>query len=209
MAKYPIIMGIDPGIATTGVGTIRAKPERPEFIGQFGIKTEKIHDVTGTESDRRRVRIISRRLHAIIDATKPDLIVSEAYVFFGGDSPTALIDRLIGVAEGQDFGLSSVHLRTARGQVRENKGGSSATTTGRILGMINEVAAGYDIRTEELTTQSIKKLVVGRAGSKAKPVDKKLVMQYVSKILGIQPKSGHTSDALAAAIAGQKFLGGE
>lgn len=174
MKKDPVILGIDPGIGTTGLGAIRAKKARPEYIAEFGIITKREKKLTKTVDAIKRVREISRLLDQVIEAVEPSLISMETFVFFSPE--------------------------------RGGMGGSSATTTGRILGMIHEKAGHRGIPVVELTTQRIKALVVGHAGGKRNPVNKDVVKRHVQMILGITPRSGHTSDALAAALAGQAYL---
>lgn len=75
---------------------------------------------------------------------------------------------------------------------------SSSTSTPRVIGSIQEVARARAIPMVEISTQSIKKAVVGRA----KGVSKNSVKRSVQLHLGLTPRSAHTGDALAAAIAG-------
>jgi len=79
-----VILGIDPGIATTGYGTISSKTRDIFEVLDFGIITTK---KTSTESER--LEILSRDLHKLIKKYKPERIGVEK-LFFTTNHKTAM-----------------------------------------------------------------------------------------------------------------------
>ncbi len=77
-----IILGIDPGTATTGYGAIKVKNQRIKVknnlicLGYGCIKTSP--DL----NDAERLRIISQEMNKIINAYKPKILAVEKLYFF-------------------------------------------------------------------------------------------------------------------------------
>ena len=67
----------------------------------------------------------------------------------------------------------------------------------RVIGRLDEILAAHGLPSIELPTQQIKKIVTGR-GRCQKPH----VRRAITATLDYTPKNEHTTDALAAAIAG-------
>lgn len=93
-----IILGIDPGTATTGYGVIKIPDD---ILGrEFGYDIELItYGNINTPKDKlmqERLRMIHSELSLVIKEYKPDQIVSEM-LFFGVNSKTAI---MVGQARG-------------------------------------------------------------------------------------------------------------
>ena len=87
-----LILGIDPGTATTGFGLIVEKNDKLVFVNHGTIKTSK------KESAQARLHIIYSELKKIIAAYKPKAIAVEK-LFFGVNAKTA-------ISVGQARGMS-------------------------------------------------------------------------------------------------------
>src|SRR5438045_3830985 len=81
-----IILGIDPGTATTGYGIIKQNPKRKEEfeIVDFGVITTK----KGL-SDAARLAVLASDLQAIIRTHKPDRVGVER-LYFSTNQKTAM-----------------------------------------------------------------------------------------------------------------------
>ncbi|GAF78894.1 unnamed protein product [marine sediment metagenome] len=78
----------------------------------------------------------------------------------------------------------------------------AAISTPLLLGVILDLSRFHCLEYIGLQARSIRKLVHGHAGSKKRPVSKADVAESVRRHLDRKPKNHHSSDALAAAIAG-------
>lgn len=85
-----IILGIDPGLATTGWGIVKAKGQNLEAMCWGIIETKKTTDFP------KRLNTISQDLNKLIKKYKPNLAVVEK-IFFCKNVKTAL---LVGQARG-------------------------------------------------------------------------------------------------------------
>ncbi len=90
MANVKIILGIDPGIADTGYGIIRAEGSKLVCLGYGSIKTSPNLDLV------TRLEILHHDLDKIIKKYKPDYAAIEQ-LFFNKNVRTALI---VGQARG-------------------------------------------------------------------------------------------------------------
>ncbi len=90
MANVKIILGIDPGIADTGYGIIRAEGSKLTCLGYGSIKTSSTLDLVS------RLEILNHELDKIIKKYKPDYATIEQ-LFFNKNVRTALI---VGQARG-------------------------------------------------------------------------------------------------------------
>ena len=87
-----IILGIDPGIATTGYGVIRKDGQRLE-AADYGI----ISTAAGRPAPERLLAI-NDELNRLFDLHRPDILVTER-LFFAKNETTAFgVGRTIGVA---------------------------------------------------------------------------------------------------------------
>jgi crossover junction endodeoxyribonuclease RuvC len=89
-----IILGIDPGTATTGFGIIKKVPRQNDFeVLDFGvIATPK------TDSEARRLEIIAEDLTAIIKQFKPERIGIEKLFFTNNQKTAMAVSQARGVA---------------------------------------------------------------------------------------------------------------
>lgn len=85
-----IILGIDPGTATTGYGVIEKKKKSVKFIACGCIKT------SSKLSDEKRLSIIHKDLKKLIKKYKPNQIAVEK-LYFGDNAKTAMV---VGQARG-------------------------------------------------------------------------------------------------------------
>ena len=86
-----LILGIDPGTATTGYGLIDASKNKIEALSFGLIETDKDGDFG------KRLIKINSELHSIIKKLKPDVIAMER-LFFANNAKTAMnVGRAIGV----------------------------------------------------------------------------------------------------------------
>ena len=86
-----IILGIDPGTATTGYGVVEKLGGKLKYVSCGAITTEK------TESSPTRLKQISDDLNELIDEFKPDVIATEQ-LFFSNNVTTALqVGRTVGI----------------------------------------------------------------------------------------------------------------
>lgn len=90
-----IILGIDPGTATTGYGIIRSHPKKGgEFeILEFGVITTK-----KTETDSARLATIVHDLAALIKKYKPDRAGIERLFFTNNQKTAMTVAQARGVA---------------------------------------------------------------------------------------------------------------
>ena len=100
-----LILGIDPGTATTGYGLITEKQDKLVFVDHGVISTSK------KESSQARLRIIYSELKKLIIQYRPKAIAVEK-LFFGANSKTAL-------SVGQARGMSLLAAAEARVAVAE------------------------------------------------------------------------------------------
>src|SRR5437868_8525982 len=70
-----IIIGIDPGTATTGFGIIKQTKNQPELV-DFGVITTK-----KTLSDAERLEILAKDVHQLIKKYKPAALGIERLFF--------------------------------------------------------------------------------------------------------------------------------
>ncbi len=71
----PIIVGIDPGTATTGFGVIRREGSRLHHVRHCAIRTP------AGELFETRLQMIFEELSGLLDDTKPDIIALEKLFF--------------------------------------------------------------------------------------------------------------------------------
>ncbi len=90
-----IILGIDPGTATTGYGLIKKlHPRREEFeILDFGVITTK-----KTDSDAKRLNILFDDLTALIKKYKPEKVGVEKLFFTSNQTTAMTVSQARGVA---------------------------------------------------------------------------------------------------------------
>ncbi|MFH1684137.1 MAG: crossover junction endodeoxyribonuclease RuvC [Candidatus Margulisiibacteriota bacterium] len=100
-----LILGIDPGTATTGYGLINENKDKLVFVDHGVITTSK------EESSQSRLRIIYNELKKIISSYKPKAIAIEK-LFFGANSKTA-------ISVGQARGMSLLAAAEAKVRVAE------------------------------------------------------------------------------------------
>ena len=86
-----IILGIDPGTATTGYGIVEKLGSNIRYISCGVITTEK------TESSPTRLKQIFEDLNELLDEYSPDVMVTEQ-LFFSNNVTTALqVGRTVGI----------------------------------------------------------------------------------------------------------------
>ena len=86
-----IILGIDPGTATTGFGVIEKRSSNIKYIACGAILTDKDTPMP------LRLEQIYRELNTLIDEHKPEVIVTEQ-LFFSNNVTTALqVGRTVGI----------------------------------------------------------------------------------------------------------------
>jgi len=95
-----IILGIDPGTATTGYGVINCFPEKTKLIAYGSIKTSK------SFPSSKRLDSIYRKISQIIKEHKPQVLAIES-LFFNTNAKSAL-------AVGQAMGV--IKLAAAKGK---------------------------------------------------------------------------------------------
>jgi crossover junction endodeoxyribonuclease RuvC len=90
-----IILGLDPGTATTGYGIIRQNPKRKEEfeILDFGVITTK-----KTESDAARLAVLAKDLTAILKKFKPERVGVERLFFTTNQKTAMVVSQARGVA---------------------------------------------------------------------------------------------------------------
>lgn len=90
-----IILGIDPGTATTGFGVIKKlHPRREEFeILNFGVITTK-----KTDSDAKRLKILFDDLSELIKKYKPEKVGIEKLFFTSNQTTAMTVSQARGVA---------------------------------------------------------------------------------------------------------------
>lgn len=98
-----IVLGIDPGIATTGFGVVREERD-----GQFTALTHGVLETPKTDTLPRRLQLLRDQLRALIAAWQPNEVAVEE-LFFATNAKTAMT---VGQARGvilltlQDAGLN-------------------------------------------------------------------------------------------------------
>ena len=86
-----IIIGIDPGTATTGYGIVEKQGNKITHVTHGTIQTEKTAEMPD------RLLSIYTQLNRLLDAHEPDVVVTER-LFFSNNVTTALqVGRTIGV----------------------------------------------------------------------------------------------------------------
>ena len=86
-----VILGIDPGTATTGYGIVRKDGNRLTHIASGAILTDKTAEMPD------RLLAIYTQLNRLLDVHEPDVMVTEQ-LFFGKNATTALqVGRTIGI----------------------------------------------------------------------------------------------------------------
>lgn len=85
-----IIMGIDPGTATTGWGVIDNTKKEPQYVAAGIVSTPK------TQTDAARLTIIYKDIQTLLRKYQPDVVAVER-LFFGTNVTTALT---VGQARG-------------------------------------------------------------------------------------------------------------
>ena len=70
------ILGIDPGLASLGFGSIRITDDHPELLDYGIIKTAAKTDIG------QRLQTIYDDLHELVTAQKPDLVAIEKLFFY-------------------------------------------------------------------------------------------------------------------------------
>ncbi|HZO91476.1 MAG TPA: crossover junction endodeoxyribonuclease RuvC [Chthonomonadaceae bacterium] len=87
-----VIMGIDPGTATTGYGIVEKQGNRLSYVTCGVIQTEKTAEMPD------RLLAIYTQLNRLLDVHEPDVLVTER-LFFSNNVTTALqVGRTIGIA---------------------------------------------------------------------------------------------------------------
>jgi crossover junction endodeoxyribonuclease RuvC len=87
-----IIMGIDPGTATTGYGVIEKQGHKITFVTCGVILTEKTAEMPD------RLLSIYTQLNRLLDVHEPDVLVTER-LFFSNNVTTAMqVGRTVGIA---------------------------------------------------------------------------------------------------------------
>ncbi len=98
-----IVLGIDPGIATTGFGVVREERD-----GQFTALTHGVLETPKTDTLPRRLQLLRDQLRALIATWQPNEVAVEE-LFFATNAKTAMT---VGQARGvilltlQDAGLN-------------------------------------------------------------------------------------------------------
>ena len=100
-----LILGIDPGTATTGFGLIAEKKSKPQFVDHGVIKTSP------KETSQGRLRRIYNGLKKLMLDYKPKVVAIER-LYFGTNTKTA-------IAVGQARGLALLAAAEQRIQVAE------------------------------------------------------------------------------------------
>lgn len=100
-----LILGIDPGTATTGYGLITEKQAKLVFVDHGVISTSK------KDSSQDRLRIIYSELKQLIIKYRPKAIAVEK-LFFGANSKTA-------ISVGQARGMSLLAAAEAKVKIAE------------------------------------------------------------------------------------------
>ncbi len=103
-AETRLIFGIDPGLATTGYGVIRATNDALSAHGMGVIRT------AAGQPDARRLDNLQRELRALLRDTRPQLVAVEK-IFFNTNTATAMaVSQARGavLAVCGDFGLPVV-----------------------------------------------------------------------------------------------------
>jgi crossover junction endodeoxyribonuclease RuvC len=86
-----IIMGIDPGTATTGFGVVEKQGNKVTYVNCGAILTDK------TSSMPDRLLTIYTQLNRLLDVHEPDVIATEQ-LFFSNNVTTAMqVGRTVGV----------------------------------------------------------------------------------------------------------------
>jgi crossover junction endodeoxyribonuclease RuvC len=102
-----IILGIDPGTATTGYGVVEKKGNAVTFVACGAILTCK------TAAMPERLHAIYERLNELVDMHRPDVIATEQ-LFFGNNVTTAMqVGRTAGLVllTAAQRGLSWIEYR--------------------------------------------------------------------------------------------------
>src|SRR5579884_1903209 len=87
-----VIMGIDPGTATTGYGIVEKQGNRLSYVTCGVIQSEKTAEMPD------RLLAIYTQLNRLLDVHEPDVLVTER-LFFSNNVTTALqVGRTIGIA---------------------------------------------------------------------------------------------------------------
>lgn len=86
-----LILGIDPGTATTGFGVIRAEKDKCEVVDFGLIETDK------NKSPGKRLKVIHVEMTKLIQKHKPDVMAIEK-IFFARNAKTAIrVGQALGV----------------------------------------------------------------------------------------------------------------
>lgn len=89
--KYMLILGIDPGTATTGFGVIRVEKNNQEVVDFGLIETDK------NGSPGKRLKIIHIEMKKLLRKHKPDVMAIEK-IFFARNAKTAIrVGQALGV----------------------------------------------------------------------------------------------------------------
>ncbi len=86
-----IILGIDPGTATTGFGVLKSQKNKLEVLGFGCIKTDKNLDMP------ERLDLIAKELKNIIKKYKPQIMAVEELFFFKNSKTVITVSQARGV----------------------------------------------------------------------------------------------------------------
>lgn len=138
-----IVLGIDPGTATTGYGIVTRKGD-VLTAEQWGlIETNKEHDPS------KRLRSIYKNMNSILGEHNPDVVAIEK-IFFATNAKTA-------IRVGQAQGVMLLSTSRYRAQVFEYAPGT-----------IKKMVAGSGRADKKQMQQSLRKVFGNRIRSKAK-----------------------------------------
>jgi len=79
-----IVLGIDPGLATTGYGVLKSEGEKIKTLDYGIISTKSVDSIP------KRLKILSEELNRIIKKYKPDVVAHEK-IFFCKNTKTAIV----------------------------------------------------------------------------------------------------------------------
>jgi Holliday junction resolvasome RuvABC endonuclease subunit len=119
--RGPVILGLDPGIATTGFGAVIVTPGSVRHLFEDSMSTKRDNSKTKTDDTRCRVALFSVRLHEIIEHLRPSFAVIEQFSPHGGAGPRSMstsTPRLIGMMHealrAHGVAAAEVHTRTIK-----------------------------------------------------------------------------------------------
>ncbi len=128
-----IVMGIDPGLGTTGWAIIEGTGERPSLVSFGAIRTKPAQDMA------ERLLTICQRVGDVLDEHHPDEVVIED-VFLARDTKAALA---LGQARGAAMlgaALQSVPVRTYTAlQVKQSVTGNGHASKGQVAFMVQQL----------------------------------------------------------------------